>query len=60
LLGCQGGGCACGHDDINLDRNQFGRESGEPFELPLGSSAFDCDVAALEVTEVTQSLKEGL
>jgi len=48
-----------GHDDINLERNQFGRESGEPLELPLGISVFDHDVAALDVTEVTQSLTEG-
>ncbi len=49
-----------GHDDINLERNQFGRKSGEPLELPLGISVFDHDVAALDVTEVTQSLAEGL
>src|SRR5216683_2432137 len=52
-------GCASGHDDINLERNQFGRESGEPLELPLGISVFNHDVAALDVTEVTQSLTEG-
>jgi hypothetical protein len=60
LLGGQGGGCGCGHDDINLERNQFGRKSGEPLVLPLGISVFDHDVAALDVTEVTQSLEEGL
>ena len=60
MLGGQGVGCACGHDDINLERNQFGRKSGEPLELPLGISVFDHDVAALDVTEVTQSLTEGL
>ena len=60
MLGGQGGGCASGHDDINLERNQFGRKSGEPLELPLGISVFDHDVAALDVTEVTQSLTEGL
>src|SRR5262249_8902473 len=32
----------------------------EPFGLPLGVSVFDHDVAALDVTEVTQSLTEGL
>ena len=37
-----------------------GRKSGEPLELPLGISVFDHEVAALDVTEVTQSLKEGL
>jgi len=61
LLGGQGGDCACcGHDDINLERNQFGRKSGEPLELPLGISVFNDDVATLDVTEVTQSLTEGL
>jgi hypothetical protein len=60
LLGGQGGECAWGHDDINLERNQFGRESGEPLGLPLGISVFDHEVATLDVTEVTQSLEEGL
>jgi hypothetical protein len=60
LLGGQDGEAVCGHDDINLQRNQFGRESGEPLQLPLGRSVFDHDVAALDVTEVTESLEEGL
>jgi hypothetical protein len=59
-LGDQGGGCVWGHEDINLERNQFGRKSGEPLVLPLGISVFNHDVAALDVTEVTQSLTEGL
>ena len=49
-----------GHDDINLERNQFGRKSGELLGLPLGRSVFDHEVATLYVTEVTQSLTEGL
>ena len=61
LLGGQGAERALGgHDDINLERNQFGRKSGEPLELPLGRSVFDHDVATLDVPEVTQSLTEGL
>jgi len=60
LHGGQGLGCASGHDDINLERNQFGRESGEPLELPFGISVFKHEVATLDVTEVTQSLTEGL
>jgi hypothetical protein len=61
LLGAQGGGCApSGDDDINLERNQFGRKSREPLELPLGRSVFNHDVAALDVAEVTQSLEEGI
>jgi len=48
------------HDDINLERYQFDRKSGEPLELPLSFSVFDHDVAALDVPEATQSLTEGL
>jgi hypothetical protein len=60
LLGGQGGGGASsGHDDVNLERNQLGRKSREPLELPLGISVFDHDIAALDVTEGTQSLEEG-
>jgi len=46
-------------DDINLQRNEFGRKSGEPLEFPLGIPVFNDDVATLDVTEVTQSLEEG-
>jgi hypothetical protein len=61
LLGSQGSLCASsGHDDINLEGDQFGRKSGQALRLPLGISVFDHDVAALSVTEVTQSLEEGL
>ncbi len=52
-------GGASGQDDINLERNQFGRKSGEPLGLPLGISVFNDDVATLDVAEVPQSLKEG-
>ena len=45
------------HDDINLEL--FGRKSGKALRLPLGISVFDHDVAALDVTDVTQSLEEG-
>ena len=65
LHGHTGAECASfGQDDINLERNQFGRKSGEPLALPLGISVFisvfNHDVAALDVTEVTQSLEEGV
>jgi hypothetical protein len=53
-------GCGRGHDDINLERNQFGRQSGEPLGLPIGKSVFDHEIATLDVTELTQSLEEGL
>ena len=51
---------AASDDDINLERSQFGRKSGEPVELPLGISVFNNEVATLDVTEVTQSLTDGL
>src|SRR5207302_7845953 len=44
----------------NLGRYPVGRKSGGPAGLPLGISVFDHDVAALDVTEVTQSLEKGL
>ncbi len=60
MLGGQGGEYVCRHDDINLERNKVRRKSGVPLGLPLGISVFDHEVAALDVTEVTQSLEEGL
>src|SRR5437764_6645463 len=61
LLGHTGAECASsGQDDIHLERNQFGRKSGEPVGLPLGLSVFDHEVAALDVPEVTQPLEESL
>jgi hypothetical protein len=52
--------CASDHDDINLECNEFGHESGEPLERVPVTSVFDHDVAALDVTEITQSLAEAL
>ena len=61
FLGGQGGrGASASHDDINLERSQFRRESGQPLGLPLGISVLDQDVLPFDVTEVTQSLEEGL
>ena len=60
MLGGQGIWCASGHDDINLECNQFGRKCGEPLELPPGITVFDHDVATLDITELTKSLTEGL
>jgi len=60
LLSGQNGGCDWGQDDINLERNQFGREGRVPLDFPLGKSVFNHDVATLDVTEVTQALEESL
>jgi hypothetical protein len=37
LLSGQGMGCASGEDDINLERNQFGRKSGSRSGFPSAS-----------------------
>ena len=55
--GGQGGRCVSDHDDINLERNKLGCENVVPLGLPLDISVFDQEVATLDVTEVTQSLK---
>src|SRR5262245_56466274 len=60
LLSGQGRGYVSSHDDINIERKQFGRKSGKPLELPLGVSVFNHDVAANDITKITQSLSEGL
>ena len=59
MLGGQSRDGGRGYDDINLEADQFGRKSGEPIELPVCRSVFDHEVAALDVTVVTQSLHEG-
>src|SRR5262249_27515415 len=51
----QGMRWAAGHDDINLQRSQLGRE-----RLPLGVPALNHEIAALDVAELTQSLAERL
>jgi hypothetical protein len=61
LHGRQGDSCASAHeDDINLERNQLGREGGDPLELSFGISVFDHEVATLDVTKLTQSFTESL
>jgi hypothetical protein len=60
VLGCRHSLRRRGYDDVHLEPDQLGRESGEPIGLPLGISVFDHDVATLDVTEVPQSLTEGL
>jgi hypothetical protein len=62
LLGGQDAECACGHhDDINLERNQFRRKSGEPLDrstFPSATRYLITSFATLDVTEVTQFLED--
>jgi hypothetical protein len=43
--GRDGAICADGDDDIDLECNQFGRESGESLRPPLGIAGLDQEVA---------------
>jgi hypothetical protein len=47
-------------NDVDLERHQFGCQSGEPLDLPLGRSILHHEVLALDVTQVAQGLEEGL
>ena len=60
MLDGQGGDYGRGHDDLNPERNQVGRERGEPLEPSLRISVLNHEIATLDVPEVTESLKEGL
>src|SRR5262249_35932602 len=53
-------GASVGHDDVDLERSQLGGERGKPFVFPIRIAIFDHDCTALDVSEVTQSLPEGL
>jgi hypothetical protein len=60
LLGGPGRGGAGRNDNVDPEGSQLGREAREPLGLPLGISVFDHEVAALDITEVTQSPEESL
>jgi hypothetical protein len=51
---------AIANEDVNLETNQLSRQGGEPREVPLGRSRLDDDVLALDITEVTKPLAEGV
>src|SRR5262249_6062137 len=46
------------YDNVDLERDQLSRRRGESIEV--GRPVFDEDVPALDVTEITHSLAEGL
>ena len=52
-MGGQGSRCISDNDNINFERDQFGRKRGEPLVYAFGISVFDGEVAALDVTELT-------
>src|SRR5262245_59675170 len=46
------------YDNVDLERDQLSSRRGESIEV--GRPVFDEDVPALDVTEITHSLSEGL
>jgi len=50
-LGSQRGECASsGRDHIDVERNQFGRQSWEPLGLPFRPTIFDPHILAVDVS----------
>jgi hypothetical protein len=58
--GGQGGECASpGDDDIDVEGNQFGRQSGKPLGVSLRPPIFDRDVSTVDVARLVQALTES-
>ena len=47
-------------DDINLELDQFARKGGEALARPLAIAVLKQDIVTVDVTELTQSLEEGV
>jgi len=60
LLGGESPLCVGRDDDINLERHEFGRERGEPLLLSISIALLDHEVAALDVSGLTQPLNKVL
>jgi len=47
-----------GHDDIDVESNQLGRQSGEPVLMSICKAIFDVEVPAFDVAEVTKAIRK--
>jgi hypothetical protein len=47
-----------GHDDIDVESNQLGRQSGEPVLMSICKAKFDVEVPAFDVAEVTKAIRK--
>ena len=47
----------CGHDDVDLDMDQLGRERGEAIEFSLCISILNDNVFPLDVPKLAQTLR---
>jgi hypothetical protein len=58
FFGCESARCGKGHDDINIESNQFSRELRQLFKLSL-RPVFNHNVFAFDVAKVAQSFLES-
>src|SRR5262249_56358851 len=54
------GGGAYGHNPVDGEPDQLGRQVREPFILPLRPTVFNDEVLAFDIAEVAQPLPEGI
>src|SRR6516162_9829758 len=47
-----------GHDDMDVESNQLGRQSGEPVLMSICKAKFDVEVPAFDVAEVTKAIRK--
>jgi hypothetical protein len=59
VLGGVDGWAAPGHNYVDLEPDQLGRQVAGPLETPLRIAVLDDEVLALHVAEVTQTFPEG-
>ena len=59
-LAARAPGTAVGHDDVDLEPHQLGRELGKPVVLALRPAELDDEVLALDVAELAQARPECL
>ena len=52
--------CSLGHDDINLETNQLGRQFGESLVLSLSPTEFDGEVLAFDIAQIAQARPQRL
>ena len=54
VFGRPGGGRPSGHDQVDFEKNQFGREVREPLGATIGRPIFDDQVSPFDVAEIPQ------
>ena len=55
ILGDEGPRCPIGHDDVDFETNQLGRQTRELIVLFLGPAELNGDVLALDVAQVAKA-----